>query len=136
MEKLEKESFYEVAYSLHNYRLDILDLSNRYLKRHENISPFNTEEEVMKILERDNLYKIISSLEEVDRKIILYRWGLADGICHTLEETGKLVGLSKETVRAHENNALMRLGAFKDLFFDDGELDIDLFKLTEQNKKR
>ena len=44
-----------------------------------------------------------------ERKIIEYRWGLDDGASHTLEETGKLFGVTRERIRQIENGAVEKL---------------------------
>ncbi len=41
-------------------------------------------------------------MEERSKKIMEYRHGLEDGITHTLEETGKIFGLTRERIRQIE----------------------------------
>lgn len=52
-----------------------------------------------------NLQLLFSSLQEKERKIILMRYGLVDGITHTLEETGREFGVTRERIRQIEAKA-------------------------------
>lgn len=45
-------------------------------------------------------------LAERERKILEYRFGLTDFTTHTLEETGKLFGVTRERIRQIEAKAL------------------------------
>lgn len=65
----------------------------------------------------DNL---LGQLTERQSQILRLRFGMEDGICYTLEEIGKMLGISKERVRQVEKQAidrLKRLGA--DLGLED-----------------
>lgn len=55
---------------------------------------------------KKNLNDIL--LTEREKKILEYRFGLTDGITHTLEETGKLFGVTRERIRQIEAKALDR----------------------------
>lgn len=46
---------------------------------------------------KDNIDDTV--LKERYRQIITYRWGLKDNTSHTLEETGKMFGITRERVR-------------------------------------
>lgn len=78
----------------------------------ESIIPDEEEDVVEKIFKkrlREKVMKIIDSLGEREAKIIKLRYGLEDGRPRTLEEVGKVVGLSKERVRQIEKRALKKL---------------------------
>lgn len=49
------------------------------------------------------------ALAEREKKILDYRFGLTDNTTHTLEETGKLFGVTRERVRQIEAKALDKL---------------------------
>lgn len=58
---------------------------------------------------REELKKAIQSLSPKERRVISLRYGLEDGIMHTLEEIGKIYGITRERVRQIEINALEKL---------------------------
>jgi len=59
---------------------------------------------------RKELEEILSScLTPREKKILMMRYGLEDGICHTLEETGKVFSLTRERTRQIQEKALRRL---------------------------
>jgi RNA polymerase nonessential primary-like sigma factor len=58
------------------------------------------------------LYIWINQLEDLPKEIILRRFGLGDHEKMTLEEVGKILGLSQEKVRYIQFNALRKLRQF------------------------
>ena len=48
---------------------------------------------------RDHLNEIIGDLANREQKILEMRFGLADGVTHTLEEVGKVFGVTRERIR-------------------------------------
>ncbi|MCS7201015.1 MAG: sigma-70 family RNA polymerase sigma factor [Patescibacteria group bacterium] len=58
---------------------------------------------------REQLKKAIQSLNPKERRIISLRYGLEDGVMHTLEEIGKIYGITRERVRQIEIQALTKL---------------------------
>jgi len=50
----------------------------------------------------DQIHEMLSDLSEKERKIIEMRYGLNDGINHTLEEVGKEFGVTRERIRQIE----------------------------------
>lgn len=58
---------------------------------------------------KEQLKKAIQDLSVKERKIISLRYGLEDGIEHTLEEIGKIFGITRERVRQIEIRALEKL---------------------------
>ena len=53
--------------------------------------------------------EVIKSLTEREQKVILLRFGLEDGKPRTLEEVGKVFGITRERIRQIEAKALRKL---------------------------
>ena len=53
---------------------------------------------------KENLNDIL--LTEREKKILEYRFGLTDGTTHTLEETGKMFGVTRQRIKQIEEKAL------------------------------
>jgi len=58
---------------------------------------------------RSKLLKAVEDLPPREKEIIMLRYGLKDGIVHTLEEVGKIFGITRERVRQLEIKALEKL---------------------------
>lgn len=52
---------------------------------------------------------LLAQLTDRQKQILRLRFGMEDGVCYTLEEIGKMVGISKERVRQVEKQAIDRL---------------------------
>lgn len=55
------------------------------------------------------IQKVLDTLSEKEKSVIIYRFGFNDSEPKTLLQTGELLGISKERVRQIENNALKKL---------------------------
>lgn len=58
---------------------------------------------------RDHLNEIIQELTPREQKILEMRFGLKDGVTHTLEEVGKVFGVTRERIRQIEAKALDKI---------------------------
>ncbi|MFN2290661.1 MAG: RNA polymerase sigma factor [Anaerolineae bacterium] len=58
---------------------------------------------------REQLRKILSSLNHRERQVLEMRFGLNDGQSHTLEEVGQAFGVTRERIRQIEAKALRKL---------------------------
>jgi RNA polymerase primary sigma factor len=65
--------------------------------------------EAGRTLLRERLNEILVDLAPRERKIISLRFGLEDGITHTLEEVGKEFGVTRERIRQIEAKALQKI---------------------------
>ncbi|MBI4448620.1 sigma-70 family RNA polymerase sigma factor [Candidatus Woesearchaeota archaeon] len=57
----------------------------------------------------ERVQEAISSLNDREQRVIRMRFGLDDGIPHTLQETGLVFGVTRERIRQIEARALRRL---------------------------
>ncbi len=58
---------------------------------------------------KSKLMKAIEDLPPREKEIIMLRYGLKDGVMHTLEEVGQIFGITRERIRQLEIKALERL---------------------------
>jgi len=58
---------------------------------------------------RDHVTEIIAELSPREQKILEMRYGLTDGVTHTLEEVGQEFGVTRERIRQIEAKALEKI---------------------------
>nr|WP_079426747.1 MULTISPECIES: RNA polymerase sigma factor [Streptomyces] len=58
---------------------------------------------------REHLEAVLSTLGERERKVVQLRYGLADGRPRTLEEIGRIFGVTRERIRQIESKTLAKL---------------------------
>ncbi len=83
-----------------------------FIKDDKAISP--NAEAARKLL-KERLGQISSELTQRELKILAMRFGLEDGVMHTLEETGKEFGVTRERIRQIQAKALEKLRRHTDL---------------------
>lgn len=64
---------------------------------------------------RDYVKNIVSQLSPREQKILEMRFGLVDGVAHTLEEVGQEFEVTRERIRQIESKALEKIRKFKGL---------------------
>jgi RNA polymerase primary sigma factor len=67
-----------------------------------------TQEAARRLL-KDQFHEILQDLAPREQKILRMRFGLDDGISHTLEEVGKEFGVTRERIRQIEAKAIMKI---------------------------
>lgn len=77
-----------------------------FIEDEEASSPF---ENTSKQLRKENVHQMLDFLTPRERKIIEMRFGLQDGIGHTLEEVGKEFGVTRERIRQIEAKVLQKM---------------------------
>ena len=52
---------------------------------------------------------LLSTLTERQQQVVRLRFGMTDGVCHSLDEIGTILGISKERARQIENQSMINL---------------------------
>ncbi len=84
---------------------DDLTLSD-FIKDEQSLSP---DQLANQALLKDQIKEIMADLTERECKILSMRFGLEDNIPHTLEEVGKVFGVTRERIRQIEAKALEKI---------------------------
>ena len=66
-------------------------------------------EQLSQVLQQESVTKLLGRMNERERKIIQMRYGLNDGVPHTLKEIAGQMGVTRERVRQIESVALRKL---------------------------
>src|SRR3989344_731247 len=77
-----------------------------FIEDEKTISP---EQEAARKLLKDHISEILVDLMPREQKILAMRFGLTDGITHTLEEVGKEFGVTRERIRQIEAKAIEKI---------------------------
>jgi RNA polymerase primary sigma factor len=77
-----------------------------FIEDEEAVNPF---ESANRHLKKENVHSMLEFLTPRERKIIEMRFGLADGIGHTLEEVGREFGVTRERIRQIEAKVLQKM---------------------------
>ena len=64
---------------------------------------------------REYVVEVLKDLDPREQKILRMRFGLEDGVTHTLEEVGKEFGVTRERIRQIEAKALERIKEHRDI---------------------
>ncbi|MEK7149817.1 MAG: sigma-70 family RNA polymerase sigma factor [Patescibacteria group bacterium] len=78
------------------------------IKDEKNLSPHQSAELA---LLKDKIKEILIDLSSREQEILRLRFGLNDGVTHTLEEVGKQFGVTRERIRQIEAKALEKIKA-------------------------
>ena len=77
-----------------------------FIEDEDSLSPHDvTARQIIK----DNIHGMLQYLSPRERRIIEMRFGLKDGVGHTLEEVGKEFGVTRERIRQIEAKVLEKL---------------------------
>ena len=69
----------------------------------------NTEKSCDSVIIKEKMEEALNSLPDREQAVLRLRFGFKDGICHTLDEIGKMFGVTRERIRQIEEQALKKL---------------------------
>lgn len=69
----------------------------------------NLDEELDNEIRAKTIFKVLSTLNEREQKVLIARYGLGGTRAKTLEEVGAMLNLTKERIRQIEQNALHKM---------------------------
>jgi len=72
-------------------------------------------DQTVNTLLKEELQKALTTLTEREKEIITMRFGLEDGVMHTLEEVGEAKGVTRERIRQIEAKAIEKIRDNKEL---------------------
>jgi len=75
----------------------------------EDIHATKPQEEMVRKELENTLNTLLGSLNERQQQVLRLHFGMADGVDHSLEEIGKMLGISKERVRQIRQQAMEKL---------------------------
>jgi len=75
----------------------------------ENVS--TAADEFLEFMKKEHVLKLLESMSPRERKILIMRFGLKNGVSYTLGATAKMFGITRERVRQIECSAMNKLRA-------------------------
>lgn len=90
---------------------------SEFIPDDKNLTPAQTANQA---LLKEKIKEVLIDLTSREQKILRMRFGLEDGIAHTLEEVGKVFGVTRERIRQIEAKALNRIKQHEKAFTLEG----------------
>jgi RNA polymerase primary sigma factor len=109
------------------------DGSGQFMDLIEDERMISPTDELAKVLRKERVDALLNLISDREREILNLRFGLKDGTSHTLGETAKRFGITRERVRQIENAAMKKLKLY--LAAQEG-LDIEDDKKKTKSKKK
>lgn len=87
------------------------DDSGQFMDLIEDEASLSPVDEFGKIIRHERVKDLLEKMNKREQEILTLRFGLRDGVTHTLSETAKRFGITRERVRQIENTAMRKLKA-------------------------
>jgi RNA polymerase primary sigma factor len=84
----------------------------QFIKDDDSIPP---SKKAARVLLKERLREILDDLTPREQKILSMRFGLKDGVTHTLEEVGKVFGVTRERIRQIQAKSLEKIRKHKNI---------------------
>jgi RNA polymerase primary sigma factor len=78
----------------------------------ESLQPHKLDDAIVQFERDQEIDRLMEQLTEREANILRFRYGLEDSRAHTLEQTGRKFGLTRERIRQIEKDAMRRLRGF------------------------
>ncbi|MFA4991339.1 MAG: sigma-70 family RNA polymerase sigma factor [Candidatus Omnitrophota bacterium] len=88
------------------------DGTGQFIDLVEDETAISPTDNVTDSLRRERVDQLLERMNPREKRILDLRFGLSDGVTHTLGETAKMFGITRERVRQIESAALDKLRAF------------------------
>lgn len=88
------------------------DGTGQFIDLIEDESTTTPTDNVTDTFRRERVEELLQRMNDRERKILDLRFGLSDGVTHTLGDTAKMFGITRERVRQIESAALEKLRTF------------------------
>jgi len=109
------------------------DNSGHFMDLIEDKNIASPEDELTRLLQKEKIDALLDLISEREREVINLRFGLKDGFSHTLGETAKRFGITRERVRQIENAAMKKLKHY--LAVQEG-IDLESIEKTKKKEKK
>ena len=70
------------------------------------------QEDISRFLQHERINALLKKMNERERRVLVLRYGLEDGVSRTLGETAKFFGITRERIRQIEVAAMRKLRVF------------------------
>lgn len=71
------------------------------------------EQQIIQTIQIESIQESLAVLKEIEKKVIFYRYGFADGVERTYEEVGKILGYTRQRIQQIEAKALKKIRNMK-----------------------
>jgi len=85
------------------------DDSGQFMDLIEDEASLSPVDEFGKVIRQERVKDLLEKMNKREQEILTLRFGLRDGITHTLSDTAKRFGITRERVRQIENSAMKKL---------------------------
>lgn len=93
-----------------DYEINNIDSDNSTDLMHYSLDNlYNMEDEIFNNILHSDILNILSMLKDKEKNVIIYRYGIEDGISRTLDEVATIYNYSIEGIRRIEKNVLIKL---------------------------